>query len=356
MPSATGPSPGSPAPRRADPPTLITTDRTCVKCGYNLRGLSIGGVCPECGRKIQSHKHLPRYADQMIAAPMPWLRGFSLGTLLLAIGGTGMVLSAVACMFITLPAAPPVGGGGGSWQEAMLWLPPIFAAIWSVGVFFTMRPRPVTPATLEDPSREWRRARLAAQASQPFWLIGFILAVIATGPGVAGVLSAWVALGSIAIAAAGCGPLFYILSNLAYWASDTGLADRLRICAWSIGVATVLLLLILSGLGRLRVGGFAGNLVFAFLFFIGVVIPLVHTPICLWQLSAMGGWVVVNSATAGARDDRLRRKAERERALHAADPLPPVDATPSKHAPRKVASAPSTAPRGKPRSPGPRSP
>lgn len=33
-------------------PSTIDTDLACVKCGYNLRGLAIKGVCPECSRPI----------------------------------------------------------------------------------------------------------------------------------------------------------------------------------------------------------------------------------------------------------------------------------------------------------------
>jgi len=32
----------------------ITADTECIGCGYNLRGLTAGGNCPECGRQIQS--------------------------------------------------------------------------------------------------------------------------------------------------------------------------------------------------------------------------------------------------------------------------------------------------------------
>jgi hypothetical protein len=32
--------------------TAIESDITCIKCGYNLRGLSSNGLCPECGNGI----------------------------------------------------------------------------------------------------------------------------------------------------------------------------------------------------------------------------------------------------------------------------------------------------------------
>src|SRR5258708_15193103 len=33
-------------------PESIGSDRPCLACGYNLRGLAPGGVCPECGVPI----------------------------------------------------------------------------------------------------------------------------------------------------------------------------------------------------------------------------------------------------------------------------------------------------------------
>lgn len=33
-------------------PDVITDDRRCIQCGYQLRGLKIGNTCPECGRRV----------------------------------------------------------------------------------------------------------------------------------------------------------------------------------------------------------------------------------------------------------------------------------------------------------------
>ncbi len=35
------------------PDAVVDHDVICVDCGYNLRGLSVTGLCPECGRDIQ---------------------------------------------------------------------------------------------------------------------------------------------------------------------------------------------------------------------------------------------------------------------------------------------------------------
>jgi hypothetical protein len=38
---------------------FFTADVPCPSCGYNLRGLSLGHGCPECGVKIVSNELTP---------------------------------------------------------------------------------------------------------------------------------------------------------------------------------------------------------------------------------------------------------------------------------------------------------
>src|SRR5262245_16191872 len=44
--------PGSPAPCASGEAALLEEDAACLGCGYNLRGLTIGGVCPECAEPV----------------------------------------------------------------------------------------------------------------------------------------------------------------------------------------------------------------------------------------------------------------------------------------------------------------
>lgn len=32
---------------------ILSSDRACVSCGYNLKGLAVTGACPECGLSIE---------------------------------------------------------------------------------------------------------------------------------------------------------------------------------------------------------------------------------------------------------------------------------------------------------------
>jgi len=55
------------------PPTSVTESKlTCVGCGYNLTGVSIGSVCPECGRAVEDSIGA-RQADQTSSAAITCL-------------------------------------------------------------------------------------------------------------------------------------------------------------------------------------------------------------------------------------------------------------------------------------------
>jgi hypothetical protein len=52
-------------PGGVQPPQTVTADTPCRKCGYNLRGLSTAGRCPECGTPVgySFHGDLLRFCD-----------------------------------------------------------------------------------------------------------------------------------------------------------------------------------------------------------------------------------------------------------------------------------------------------
>lgn len=74
-----------PVPIASTPPSIavsvdgrIAEDKLCVDCGYNLRGLSTDGRCPECGADVEASLR----GHELQAASLPWLReicqGFAL--------------------------------------------------------------------------------------------------------------------------------------------------------------------------------------------------------------------------------------------------------------------------------------
>jgi len=78
-----GPPPPAPPPPPASPASAtLNSDTPCRKCGYNLRGLSFAGRCPECGAAIAISVggDLLRYSDP------DWLAKLAKGANLIVIG------------------------------------------------------------------------------------------------------------------------------------------------------------------------------------------------------------------------------------------------------------------------------
>src|SRR5687767_5429673 len=101
---------------------IIASDIPCRRCGYNLRGLSEAGLCPECGTAVglSIKGDLLRYADPQ------WLRRVQVGLWLMFAG----VICSIAMrltsswLFFLLPReiAPLVYFGLGLIAVAGVWL------------------------------------------------------------------------------------------------------------------------------------------------------------------------------------------------------------------------------------------
>ncbi len=86
---------------RVPPPGQpLTEDLKCTRCGYNLRGLTLDKLCPECATLIARsiHGNLLRYADP------EWLDKLRLGAELMLwnILIVGVVLGVAAGLFMTV--------------------------------------------------------------------------------------------------------------------------------------------------------------------------------------------------------------------------------------------------------------
>lgn len=109
-------SPVAPPPLNEETRDLATQDVPCRHCGFNLRGLSPAGNCPECGAPIQRSLG----GDYLIYSSLQYVSSLHRGVLYILIATIisfvwGLIVSTVAyirvfSMMATTGAAPTYGG------------------------------------------------------------------------------------------------------------------------------------------------------------------------------------------------------------------------------------------------------
>lgn len=88
-----------------DPSGIVTSDLTCRKCGYNLRGLSINGRCPECGSPVglSAQGNLIRFSDP------GWVNTLRRGAKMIIYGIATIVLAIIVGILLAMA----IGTAGG---------------------------------------------------------------------------------------------------------------------------------------------------------------------------------------------------------------------------------------------------
>jgi len=317
-------SPISPASLKRRSTPTIESDLACAGCGYQLKGLPLGGVCPECGAPYgvagAPESKIPRYADAIVAAPRLWLAGFALGCTLLFVGYVGMFLFLGGllvfdplCAIIGIlnwtrydTAAPKFG---------LALFSSAAAVLWCTGVFLATQPRPLMPSTHIPPKNEWRALRWSSRLSQFFWIgVGVPLAYAwyqltrSRPPSGAPFLFASVCL---LPASVGLFPLSVYLANIAYWCEDE-LGEKFRNCAWMVGAATFfgVVSVVNTLTNAVLVGGIWALLIYlCFVFF--VFSPAIYLLRALFLLQSAARWALTNNAIAVGKQKRLRAAAAR---------------------------------------------
>jgi len=79
-------------------PTIVTADTPCRKCGYNLRGLSPGSLCPECGTPIA----VSVSGDLLQFCEPTWVRLLARGTKLIVAGVMVIFLGLISFMIAAI--------------------------------------------------------------------------------------------------------------------------------------------------------------------------------------------------------------------------------------------------------------
>ena len=311
---------------------FVSDDRTCVRCGYSLRGLETTGACPECGTAITSAKKSVRHSDNLVDAPLGYIRLIAFG-----LGLQAASVLAIGIQFF-LPSDWTIGPfnlrGVLFTLATLVW----FGASWIVTV-----KRPRTERIVFDEILDNRHIRNVSRWAQGSAALAAMVAwaAYATGSGILQGLAGLLMLGALYALV----PMGVYLSSMADWAGETEEGSRLRAATWCIAVLGTLELVIW---GVLKLSppfamffAFAG-VIFGILVFGGVLV--FAWSVLMLAKAAM--WAIHNAVQAREREIRLaekrRRRAMRDAArAHAAEAAMAVGGPP---APESYADDPSVIP------------
>lgn len=317
------------------PGEAINEDRLCRKCNYSLKGLSAGGLCPECGTPIPSSKPRVLGGDNLSDAPVQYLRKLGLG---LAVASIGMCLIVAGLLYLrgTADTPGPIMLAGG-------------VLFWIAGVALAAGKRPRSESTLGDAALDHAPWLLGIRLLQLIWLFPALFAawryLIIQGGSTNGLDLALNGLNiSAVIAFIATVPVLAHLNALATWAGDESLAARIHTSAWGIAVCGILgpgLFLGSPWLGPVKLPATVIGAIFLVLLGLCLVIAVIS----VIQIASISLLAISSNAAAEARDARIAQKRARE-AQEAHERQMEVEA--------RLASLPDTpAPKTMPKSPAP---
>lgn len=290
------------------PGEVISTDRPCIRCKYNLRGLEVGGACPECGTAISSGKKTVRFADNLVEAPIGYIKliavGLGLQAAMVVVFGFLLLFRGLGPIALLMLMGAAVGWAGGAW-------------------IVTVR-RPKTERIVPDAILDSDTLRLVTRVSQGVCVLAALAlwGLASTGHWAFAWLSGLLMVASMF----GLIPMGIYLSSMADWAGDTGVGSRLRAGTWCVAVCGTFVVL---GMLLLQIG-FSFRLLVLWptiimgLFLLG---GLALLGVSVLQLSIAAAWAIHNAREAQEREIRMaekrRRRAMRDaaRAHAAADAL-----------------------------------
>jgi hypothetical protein len=307
----------------------VLEDRECPGCGYNLRGLKLGGRCPECGRTISGGQARGRFLDDLSRAPMRYLGTLRAGLALASVGLMLFTAAIVARFAGAVPGPVAMAAAGAA------------LALWAFGVHRATTKRVRTEQTAPDALLDSTRLRRAARIGAFFPLGALLFTALAALAGAVLVAPAGqpagtnpsggslvLLVGMAGLAAIGwlaaffaLAPLGAYLSALADWAGEEGAAGRLRGACWAILLCGSLAV-VLAGVALLPLGlqGLAAFLLpwLVLASGLGGLVVLVS----ILQLLRSVLWAIRNQRfTAGSFERTLERKARRFADAEADHPL-----------------------------------
>jgi hypothetical protein len=274
--------------------TVITDDRLCDRCRYNLKGLPRGARCPECGLPIRSRSGTKRFTDNLTQAPIFYLKTLALG----------LGLTAAACLISIVTNlvgafAPSISG------LHLLAAKGLAAVVWWVGVFIVTAQRPLNETTIRDPLLESNGLRRANRVLQAAWAVAALLFFMELRTGLP--LVGYFAQGALVVATLGLVPLALQFSALADWAGDTGASERFKVAAWAMAVFGLA-----KQVGWLGAATGAMGVLAATIWFWASLIEAIAQGLFLFglfQLVMNAGWAIANASHAA---ESARRIADRK--------------------------------------------
>lgn len=298
----------------------ILDDRFCSECGYSLKGLSVSGLCPECGEPaaggVLRGPHGERVIDNTEMGQASLLFLLPMGLALFVSGLSGLVLT----WFIFRVVATGVEAA-----ESRIGL--VASTAWFLAVLILLRDRPRpknTSADLVDDSPGFLKLILAL--TQPAWIAVAAL----THLELAG--AAWAGSAKwpvIAIGVIGMPALPWHLSYTALWAMHQSLADWLRGAAWILAFGGLL-----SGsIQTFWIMKMTWTQIFVVIELLGRFLwhgALIATSLFALQMMIDVRWAVINARERAARDRRMaeRRRRYAESVSQATLVSPPTPITP----------------------------
>ena len=108
------------------PPVAIDEDILCLSCGYNLRGLSSAGKCPECGTIINASLR----GDLLKNSDPAWVRRISRGASLAYLGIMVIIVGFILTVISTIGLSLLPGS-----QAVQAGIMAVWVFVWLVGGF-----------------------------------------------------------------------------------------------------------------------------------------------------------------------------------------------------------------------------
>ncbi len=294
----------------------IEQDLPCAKCGYNVRGLTYAGSCPECSAPIERGA-----GDVLLSGDDAERRAWRLGLAL----ASGCLVGAVAARLLLFV----VGFGVLSplVASAYLWLGFALSLVWMVAAWL------ITPAALGRRRIFMGQLRLVVRVSQLFWPVAYAAWIFgrATQPSA---LLFW-ATALRLLAGIGAIVLALMLVTVATAAQRETAARRLNAVVWLLPILTLL------------PQAFPQRIQWLFLVPLGMILLAWAWVMMLYamgvgELHQHVRWTMLEASVLASRDERvsLTRKAmDRELAASVRPPppsLPDIPMEPPERSPRRT--------------------